>query len=126
MLNQVMSILNMEQDFALYALLIVRYRSSEAAIEYIVQPDFGLYRHPFIAYVPRYDAEDLEFADRTPLCYLCEGRQHLHYQAEANQQQSQLGHELDLMFAEEMKENQLLQQEKFEIGRSKSNRVEKH
>lgn len=50
MLNQVMAILDMDVNVSTYALLIVRYRSVDAAVDYILEPEFGLYRHPYIPY----------------------------------------------------------------------------
>lgn len=70
--------LNMDFKVAQYALLMVRYRSAEAAIAFITQPEFGLYRHEFIGYVPRHAVHDNELGEQRALCLLCQDRDSAH------------------------------------------------
>jgi len=39
---------------------MVRYRSAETAIDFVMHEEFGLYRHPFIGYKPANMANDEE------------------------------------------------------------------
>ena len=41
-------VFNCEREIATYALLVERYRSAEAAIAFIMEPESGMYRHPYI------------------------------------------------------------------------------
>jgi hypothetical protein len=51
---------------------MVRYRSSEAAIDFVTHEEFGLYRHPFIGYKPAHDTNDEESVrQEREICLLC-------------------------------------------------------
>ena len=56
-LNQVMEVLDMDVNISTYALLMVRYRSVDAAVDFILEPEFCFYRHPFIAHRPKNDID---------------------------------------------------------------------
>jgi hypothetical protein len=51
---------------------MVRYRSAEAAIDFVTHEEFGFYRHPFIGYKPVHDANDEESVHQErEICLLC-------------------------------------------------------
>jgi len=51
---------------------MVRYRSLEAAIDFVTHEEFGLYRHPFIGYKPAHDTNDDESVrQEREICLLC-------------------------------------------------------
>ena len=60
---------------------MVRYRSPEDAIAYIMQPEDGLYRHPFVAQRV-VGSQDLEGGMQV-VCYLCQQEESLHQVFEA-------------------------------------------
>ena len=45
-------------EVATFALLTVRYRSAEEAIAFVMQPEYGFYRHPFIGIVQKFELAD--------------------------------------------------------------------
>ena len=59
----------MDFNIARYALLMVRYRSVEDAISFIVEPEQGIYRHPFISYEE--ELEEEKFGMPPVVCLLC-------------------------------------------------------
>lgn len=66
---QVMEILDLESSIAQYGLVMVRYRSAQEAIDFIIEPEFGLYRHPFIGFMKQ--SKDIEAGHTEEVCYLC-------------------------------------------------------
>jgi len=48
---------------------MVRYRSVEDAISFIVEPEQGIYRHPFISYEE--ELEEEKFGMPPVVCLLC-------------------------------------------------------
>lgn len=93
----------MDYNIATYALLVVRYRSAEEAIAFIMQPEFGLYRHPFIGYIPRIRDDELGVPHQ--VCYLCQSWLTSHYIGDPEEQaapdQSDLAKELAKIEEEE-------------------------
>ena len=92
----------MEYSIATYALLMVRYRSAEAAIDFVLQPQFGMYRHAFVP-LRLHQGDDMELGESKIVCFLCHEPQSLHQAAEmlVEPDKSDLANQLAKMELEE-------------------------